>query len=128
MDSRPNIHGHHVAHCPFPHSPDSAKQFSGDDNRGKIIVKLETPIEELISLILKELHINVPVTDYAKKLRDNLILNVGHLKRIAPSRLQRLNLPILLEEELEKFIGQPRSEFTQSLVQLEVLLCQLLFL
>jgi len=107
-----------VPQCPFPHKLMSAKQTSGAVHE-KIIVKSETPIEELMSLILKELHINVPVVDYAKKLRDNLILNVGHLKRITPSRLQRLKLPILLEEELEKFISHSRTEFTRPLVQLE---------
>jgi hemoglobin-like flavoprotein len=84
----------------------------------QVCLGLETPIEELISLIFKSLKINVSIEEYAKVFRNNLIQNVGHLKRLSPSRLQRLNLPILLEEELEKIINHARNEFTQPSVQI----------
>jgi hypothetical protein len=82
----------------------------------KNLVTLDTPIDDLIAIIFAKLGIDVPVTEYAKKLRENLIMDVGHLKRITPHRLGKLNLPILLEEELEKVIGKTKSEFTKPLV------------
>jgi hypothetical protein len=86
----------------------------------KNFVTLDTSIEELISIIFAKLRIDVPRDEYVKKFHDNLIFDVGHLKRITPHRLGKLNLPILLEEELEKVIGKPKSEFTKSLISVSV--------
>lgn len=88
----------------------------------KNLVTLDTPVEELISILFAKLQINAPVHEYAKKLHDNLIMDVSHLKRITPSRLGKLNLPILLEEELEKVVGKPKGEFTKPLVGVVVCL------
>lgn len=46
-------------------------------------------------------------------LRDNWIFNVGLLRRLDEKRLHRLNLPLLLEEELARIIQMKGGDCIQ---------------
>jgi hypothetical protein len=77
-----------------------------------------TKIEDVVSHIINTLCIPDPKGDTKRfcvnKLHENLILNVGLLKRINAENLSRLNLPLLLEQELEDLattVELPDSEF-----------------
>lgn len=43
-------------------------------------------------------------------IRDNWLFNVGLLRRLDTSKLRRLNLPLLLEEELARIIVVGRAD------------------
>lgn len=65
-----------------------------------------TPIEEVIHSIVHiqfRLH-DVDCTPWIEKLRQNLVVDFGLLCRLHPKRLERLELPLLLEDELARRI------------------------
>jgi hypothetical protein len=85
------------------------------------IINDNTTIEEVFTILLETLNIRsypgfvenqrkwVAACKYLGSTfhsftRDNWLFNVGLLRRLDTSRLRRLNLPLLLEEELSRII------------------------
>lgn len=68
-----------------------------------------TPIEDVVAHVIKALKVPDPsgeaYTYCVNKLQENLILNIGLLKRIRKESLHRLNLPMVMEQELEDLLS-----------------------
>jgi hypothetical protein len=78
----------------------------GDGRLDEIELTETTPIEDVIHSIV---HGQFKLTDvdcspWIEKLRQNLVVDFGLLSRLHPKRLERLELPLLLEDELSRRI------------------------
>eukprot|EP01124_Arcella_intermedia_P020097 TRINITY_DN2757_c0_g1_i1.p1 TRINITY_DN2757_c0_g1~~TRINITY_DN2757_c0_g1_i1.p1 ORF type:complete len:691 (+),score=183.29 TRINITY_DN2757_c0_g1_i1:110-2182(+) len=75
-----------------------------------------TSIDVLLDLVINKLKLNeIPHFQkldrkvWLRSFRNNLIFNLGLLRRVNPSKLQSLKLPLVLEEEFEKIIQASRN-------------------
>eukprot|EP01125_Pyxidicula_operculata_P021798 TRINITY_DN864_c0_g1_i2.p1 TRINITY_DN864_c0_g1~~TRINITY_DN864_c0_g1_i2.p1 ORF type:complete len:386 (-),score=83.83 TRINITY_DN864_c0_g1_i2:743-1900(-) len=81
---------------------------SPKDNQSNSIKEFttSTSIDELVKYLVVERFgcADNSCKAYTDKLKENLVTTVGLLCRLSPERLARLQLPLLLEEELAKII------------------------
>eukprot|EP01125_Pyxidicula_operculata_P006134 TRINITY_DN2135_c0_g1_i1.p1 TRINITY_DN2135_c0_g1~~TRINITY_DN2135_c0_g1_i1.p1 ORF type:complete len:174 (-),score=26.57 TRINITY_DN2135_c0_g1_i1:84-605(-) len=69
----------------------------------------DPPIEQVVDTVLENLGIQVDTTLYHGKLKANLIFKLSHLQRIPPSSLDKLDMPLLLTEELKSIINSRKK-------------------
>jgi hypothetical protein len=81
---------------------DSALVFSAVDPERCSDISIEIVITEIVHKIFGL--VDIDCSPWIHKLRSNLVANFGLLVRLDPKRLERLELPMLLEDELAKII------------------------
>lgn len=83
--------------------------------QNQILLNDDTIIEDVLDYIIhKRLKLDhIDVNKWAAKLKDNLILNYATLCRQLPETIDKLNLPLALENELKSLIISKNSNFFQ---------------
>jgi hypothetical protein len=77
----------------------------------------DTSLDTLFHVLLKKLKIDgVDSKPWSQKLQNNLVMNLGLLMRLSEEAVKKLELPLLIQDELIKIIKQDPL----ALVQLSV--------
>lgn len=74
----------------------------------------DTALDTLFHVLLKKLKIEgIDSKPWATKLQNNLVMNLGLLMRLSEDAVKKLELPLLIQDELIKIIKQDPAALVQ---------------